>query len=657
SVKRHFSELGVDTQTEDFTVVGVGDMSGDVFGNGMLLSEHINLVCAFDHRHIFLDPTPDPAASFAERQRLFALPRSSWADYDTTLISAGGGVFPRTAKSIRLTPEVRDALGIAPDVAAMRPFELMRAALLAPVDLLWNGGIGTYVKASTENNADVGDKANDTIRVDGTELRCKVVGEGGNLGLTQLGRIEFARAGGMVNTDFIDNSAGVDTSDHEVNIKILLDQVVRDGELTGLQRDRLLDEMTDEVGTMVLRDNYKQNVVLAAARSQAADMMHVHARYLRRLERDGLLKRKLEFLPDDKAIAERRQSGQGLSSPEFSVVLAYSKMTIDREILASDLPDDPYLETWLVQYFPTALRTRFQPYMDRHPLRREIIATQIVNDLVNNSGCTFGFRLSEETGASAPDLARAYLVARKVFDMPRFWAAVEALEGVVDQDTQLAMLLEARKLTERGARWLLHNRRPPFDIRETVQAFGPGALAMVPTLPGLLCGRDLDAFNERFEAYVARGVPEELATQVAMMVPGYSALDIVEVSHSTGHPVEEVAEVYFDLADRLQLSRLREPVIALPRDDRWKSMARSALRDDLYAAHAELTRDVLVTSPTGTPEARLEAWADKNVAAVTRARQTLGEIWESDSHDLATLSVALRAVRTLVKASNLPVSG
>jgi glutamate dehydrogenase len=635
-------------------------MSGDVFGNGMLLSEHINLVCAFDHRHIFLDPTPDPARSFVERKRLFELPRSSWADYDTTLISEGGGVFPRTAKSIRLTPQVREALGIATDVAAMTPFELMRAALLAPVDLLWNGGIGTYVKASVENSADVGDKANDAIRVDGAELRCKVVGEGGNLGLTQLGRIEFARAGGLINTDFIDNSAGVDTSDHEVNIKILLDQVVRDGELTVAQRDRLLDEMTDEVGAMVLRDNYKQNVVLAAARAQSSSMMHVHARYQRKLERDGLLNRKLEFLPDDKAMAERRQLMQGLFSPEFAVVLAYSKMTIDQQILASDLPDDPYLETWLVQYFPTALRTKYQPYMDRHPLRREIIATQIVNDLVNNSGGTFGFRLSEETGASAPDLARAYLVARKVFDMPRFWAAVEALEAgsgnehSVDQATQIAMLLEARKLTERGARWLLHNRRPPFDIKDTVGTFGPGALALVPTLPGLLAGRDLDAFNERRDVFIARGVPSDLAEQVAMMVPAYSALDIVEVSHATGHAVEAVAEVYFDLADRLQLARLREPIIALPRDDRWKSMARSALRDDLYAAHAELTRDVLLTSPAGTPEARLEAWADKNVAAVTRARQTLGEIWESDSHDLATLSVALRAIRTLVKASTLP---
>ncbi|GAB3660706.1 NAD-glutamate dehydrogenase [Actinocorallia lasiicapitis] len=654
SVKYHFQAMGRDSQTEDFTVVGVGDMSGDVFGNGMLLSEHIKLVCAFDHRHIFLDPNPDPALSFAERQRMFALPRSSWADYDTSLISAGGGVHPRTAKSIRLTPEVKEALGIDPGVQALAPHELIRAALLAPVDLLWNGGIGTYVKASTENNADVGDKANDALRVDGGELRAKVIGEGGNLGLTQLGRIEYARDGGLVNTDFIDNSAGVDTSDHEVNIKILLDQVVRDQEMTLQQRDSLLDEMTDEVGTMVLRDNYKQNVVLAAARAQAPEMMHVHARYLRRLERDGKINRRLEFLPDDKAIAERRQAGQGLTSPEFAVVLSYSKLTLDHDLLDSDLPDDPYLADWLVSYFPTALRTRFRDHMDRHPLRREIITTQVVNDLVNNSGTTFTFRLSEETGASASDLARAYLVAREVFDMPRFWAAVEATEGIVDQATQIAMLLEARKLTERGARWLLHNRRPPFDIRETIDAFAPGALALVPSLPKLLAGRDLEAFDERRDAFVARGVPVELAEQVAMMVPAYSTLDVVDIARATGHTVAEVAEVYFDLADRLQLARLRDRVIALPRDDRWKSVARSALRDDLYAAHAELTSDVLRNTAAATPEERLAQWIEQNDAAVLRARQTLSEIWESDSHDLATLSVALRAIRTLVRASTLP---
>ncbi|XVQ12307.1 NAD-glutamate dehydrogenase [Spirillospora sp. CA-255316] len=654
SVKYLFRSLGTDIQNEDFTVVGIGDMSGDVFGNGMLLSRHTRLVAAFDHRHVFVDPDPDPEPSFRERERLFKLPRSTWADYDAKLISKGGGVFPRTAKSIRITPQMRTALGIADDVKAMTPFQLIHAALCAPVDLLWNGGIGTYVKATLENHADVGDKANDTVRADAAELRCKVIGEGGNLGLTQLARIEFARNGGLVNTDFIDNSAGVDTSDHEVNIKILLDQVVRDGELTRKQRDNLLYEMTDEVADLVLRDNYAQNVVLAASRAQASSMLHVHARYLRKLERDGKIDRRLEFLPDDKALAERRQAGLGLTGPEFSVLLAYGKLTLDHELIASNLPDDPYLESWLVDYFPTPLRERFRAYMDRHPLRREIITTAVVNDVVNNSGITFGFRISEETGASSQDIARAYLVAREVFDMPRFWRSIEALSHQVDQSTQIKMLLEARKLTERGARWLLHNRRPPFDIRENIDFFSKGAVTLGSRLPKLLAGLDLAAFEQRRDEFAERGVPDELAEQCAMLVPAYSTFDLVGIAHDTGRQVEEVAEVYFDLADRLQLSRLRERIIALPRDDRWRSMARSALRDDLYAAHAALTRDVLVTSEPGAqPEERMVHWADKNRTAVSRAQLTLSEIWESDSFDLATLSVALGAIRTLVTASSL----
>ncbi|MEO3786563.1 NAD-glutamate dehydrogenase [Actinocorallia sp. B10E7] len=654
SVEHHFRSLGRDVQAEDFTVVGIGDMSGDVFGNGMLLSEHIKLVCAFDHRHVFLDPDPDPAVSFAERRRLFGLPRSSWADYDTALISSGGGVFPRTAKSITLTPQVKAALGIGEEIVSLTPYELIKVALRAPVDLLWNGGIGTYVKASTESNAEVGDKANDPVRVDGADLRCKVVGEGGNLGFTQLGRIEFAKSGGLINTDFIDNSAGVDTSDHEVNIKILLDQIVRDGQLTGSRRDALLDEMTDEVGAMVLRDNYRQNVVLGGACAQAGDMMHVHARYLRKLEREGKIDRRLEYLPDEKAIAERRQAGQGLFSPEFAVVLAYSKLTLDQEILASDLPDDPYLTQWLVEYFPTPLRDRFREQMMRHPLRREIIATQVVNDVVNNSGTTYIFRLNEETGASPADLARAYLVAREVFQMPRFWAEVESLDGLVEQQVQIRMLLEARKLTERGARWMLHNRRAPFDIEESIDFFSKGALSLVESLPELLSGRDLEAFEDRRDAFVKRGVPVEIADQAAMMVPAYSTLDIVEIAHEADRPIKEVTEVYFELAHQLQLSRLRDRVTALPRDDRWRSMARGALRDDLYAAHAELTLDVLRKTGTAEPDVRLQEWTTRNAAAVRRSRQTLSEIWESESYDLATLSVALRAIRTLVRASTLP---
>ncbi|MFC4058105.1 NAD-glutamate dehydrogenase [Planomonospora corallina] len=655
SVKYHFRSLGVDVQSTDFTVVGIGDMSGDVFGNGMLLSQHIRLVAAFDHRHVFIDPHPDAARGYAERARLFALPRSSWADYAPELISAGGGVWPRTAKSIPLSPQARAALGIPDEVSALPPNELISAILKAPVDLLWNGGIGTYVKASSESHADVGDKANDGVRVDARDLRCKVVGEGGNLGLTQLARIEYALGGGLANTDFIDNSAGVDTSDHEVNIKILLDKAVRDGELTDKQRNQLFLDMTDEVAELVLRDNYDQNVVLAAARAQAPEMLHIHARYLRRLERAGLVNRELEFLPSDKTLAERRQAGLGLTAPEFSVLLAYTKLVVDAEILASDLPDDPYLESWLVSYFPSALRERFRPFMDGHPLRREIITTCVVNDLVNSSGTTFMFRVGEESGASSVDIARAYLVTREVFDLNSFWRAIEELDNKVDVATQMAMELEARKLCERGTRWLLGNRRPPLDLASTVGFFAKGMNGLLPHLPKLLTGSDLAAFEDRRDSFAARGVPEDLAERVAAMVPAYSTFDLVEISASTGRPVDEAAEVYFDLADRLRLAGLRERIIALPRDDRWNSMARAALRDDLYAAHAALTRSVLVDSESGlSPEERLAHWSEVNAAAVARARQTLSEIWESDDFDLATLSVALRAVRTLVGSTALP---
>ncbi|WP_017558480.1 NAD-glutamate dehydrogenase [Nocardiopsis baichengensis] len=648
SVKYHFREMGTDVQSEDFTAVGVGDMSGDVFGNGMLLSRHTRLIAAFDHRHVFLDPDPDPERSYAERERMFALPRSTWADYDASLISEGGGVHLRTAKSIPLTPQVKAALGIDGQVQALTPFELIRCILKAPVDLLWNGGIGTYVKASTETDAQVGDKANDPVRVDGADLRCKVVGEGGNLGLTQAGRIEYALAGGRVNTDFIDNSGGVDTSDHEVNIKIMLDREVRAGRLPAAERDRLFMEMTDEVADLVLDDNYAQNVVLAAARKQTTSMLHVHARYLRRLERDGGLDRKLEFLPDDKAIAARRSAGQGLTAPEFAVIIAYTKIDLKDQVIDSDLPGDPYLRRTLVDYFPTPLRERYADAMPDHPLARQIITNQVVNDMVNWSGSTFAFRMNEELGASADDIVRAYLVAMEVFGLRDFWRAVEELDHLIDVDTQLQMMLEARKLTERCARWLLRNRPSRFDLGSEVAFFSEGASVIVPQLPELLQGRDLVAFRERRDALKGRGVPVELAERVAGMVPAYSAFDLVAVADRTGRPVREVAEVYFHLADRLQISRLRERIIALPRDDRWATMARSAVRDDLYATHAELTRDVLLSGSAGESADRLaEQWSEQNADRVRQAGRTMSEIWETERFDLATLSVALRSIRSL----------
>ncbi|MGW2724548.1 NAD-glutamate dehydrogenase [Streptomyces sp. NPDC001492] len=650
SVKRHFRELGVDTQSEDFTVVGIGDMSGDVFGNGMLLSEHIRLVAAFDHRHIFIDPNPDAATSYAERRRIFELPRSSWADYNTELLSAGGGVFPRSAKAIQLNAHIREALGIEGKVSKMTPADLMKAILQAPVDLLWNGGIGTYVKASTESQADVGDKANDPIRVDGADLRVKVVGEGGNLGLTQLGRIEFARHGGKINTDAIDNSAGVDTSDHEVNIKILLNGLVADGDMTVKQRNKLLAEMTDEVGALVLRNNYAQNTALANALAQSKDMLHAQQRFIRHMVRDGHLDRALEFLPTDRQIRERLSAGQGLTGPETAVLLAYTKITVAEELLHTSLPDDPYLRGLLHAYFPTALREKFADRIDSHPLHREITTTVLVNDTVNTGGTTYLHRLREETGASLEEIVRAQTAARAIFCSAPVWDAVEGLDNQVEAAVQTRIRLHSRRLVERGTRWLLNNRPQPLQLAETVDFFAERVEQVWQQLTKLLRGADLEWWQQIYDELTGAGVPDELATRVAGFSSAFPALDIVSVADRMGKEPLDVAEVYYDLADRLHITQLMDRIIELPRADRWQSMARASIREDLYAAHAALTADVLaVGNGTSTPEQRFKAWEEKNAAILGRARTTLEEIQSSETFDLANLSVAMRTMRTLLR--------
>ncbi|MFI6557648.1 NAD-glutamate dehydrogenase [Streptomyces griseus] len=650
SVKRHFRELGHDTQTEDFTVVGVGDMSGDVFGNGMLLSEHIRLVAAFDHRHIFIDPNPDAATSYAERRRLFDLPRSSWADYDTDLLSAGGGVHPRSAKSIPLNAHIREALGIDASVSKMTPADLMQTILKAPVDLVWNGGIGTYIKAVSESNADVGDKANDAIRVNGEDLRAKVVGEGGNLGATQLGRIEFARNGGRINTDAIDNSAGVDTSDHEVNIKILLNGLVRDGDMTVKQRNKLLADMTDEVGALVLRNNYAQNVALSNASAQAPSLLHAQQRFMRRLERDGALDRALEFLPADRHIRELLSNEKGLSQPELAVLIAYTKITTADELISTVLPDDPHLQKLVHAYFPSELRERFPEAVDGHALRREIITTVLVNDTVNTAGSTFLHRLREETGASIEEIVRAQYTAREIFGLSSVWDAVEALDNKVAADVQTRIRLHSRRLVERGSRWLLGNRPQPVAIAETIDLFRDGVEQVWNELPKLVKGADLDWYHSILDELTAAGVPDELAVRVAGFSSAFPALDIVAIADRTGKEPLEVAEVYYDLADRLRITQLMDRIIELPRADRWQSMARASIREDLYAAHAALTSDVLsVGNGASTPEQRFVAWESKNAAILARSRSTLEEIQGSDAFDLANLSVAMRTMRTLLR--------
>ena len=649
SVKRHFRELGHDTQTQDFTVVGVGDMSGDVFGNGMLLSKHIRLVAAFDHRHIFLDPDPDSARSWEERKRLFDMPRSSWEDYDRELISEGGGVHSRTAKSVPISPQVRAVLGLDEEVTQLSPQELMKAILTAPVDLFWNGGIGTYVKASSQTNAEVGDKSNDAIRVDGKSLRCRVVGEGGNLGFTQQGRIEYASTGGRIYTDFIDNAAGVDCSDHEVNIKILLNTAVADGELDRPERDELLARMTDEVAELVLRDNYDQARALNNAQAQAASLLPVHRRMINELERSGALNRSLEALPSDEELAVRTESG--LTAPEFAVLLAYVKIVLEREIVGEGLADEEWTTDILVNYFPTPLRQRFADRMGRHRLRRDIVTTVLVNEAINRGGISFVFRVVEETAASAADVLRAYVVVREVFGLRDLWDAVEALDNKVSPELQTAVYLDTRRLLDRAVRWLVTNRRSPIDVPAEIDRLRDGVAQLLPDLEHRFWGTEREAIAAHIESLVDRGLPRDLAEQATRLMYSFGLLDIVETAQATRRDVGEVASVYFVLSDRFRVDALLSKISLLPREDRWQTLARMALRYDLYAALAALTAEVLGSTPDDVPPVeRVQEWEQANATSIHRAHRAMGEFDESRA-DLSALSVLLRQIRTLVRTS------
>ncbi len=650
SVKRHFRERGVNTQSEDFTVVGVGDMSGDVFGNGMLLSEHIRLVAAFDHRHIFLDPTPDAAASFAERKRLFELARSSWADYDTSLISAGGGVFDRAAKSVPISPEAVAALSLAPGTTTLTPAALMRSILLARVDLLWNGGIGTYVKATTEGNVEIGDRANDAVRVNGKELRVKVVGEGGNLGCSQLGRIEAAIAGVRVNTDAIDNSAGVDTSDHEVNIKILLTSLTREGDMTLKQRNTLLASMTDEVAAQVLRDNYEQNVLLGNARAQEDSMLPVHIRLMHWLEDRGDLDRGLEFLPSDTELAKRHENGLGLKSPEFSVLVAYAKLALKQDVLPSALPDDPWFQQTLTDYFAEPIREHYVEPLKAHPLRREIITNAVVNSMVNRGGITFAFRAAEETGADTEQIARAFVVCREVFGLSSYVAAIEALDNVVSTQTQTALYLEFRRLLDRSVRWFLTTRPSNIDVAADVLRFQKHVAEFAPKIHDLLQGAERERLERRTQDLEKVGAPEGFAQRAASLLDLFSLLDAIEIAEDTGTPPEDVVGVYYYSSECFSIDAMLTRVSRLPRDDRWDALARGAMRDDLYAVLDSLTRSVLASSTSGAPpERRFEQWAEANKDALTRARTALAGIERLDHAGIAALSVALRTLRGVLR--------
>jgi len=636
AVKRHFREVGSDIQTSDFTAVGVGDMSGDVFGNGMLRSAHTKLIAAFDHRHVFLDPDPDPAASFAERRRLFALPRSSWADYNAKLISKGGGVFERSRKSIALSPEIAARLGLTAE--KLTPAELVQAILKAPVDLLWFGGIGTYLKAAAERHAEVGDRANDALRIDAEEIRAAVVGEGANLAVTQRGRVAYALKGGRINSDAIDNSAGVDTSDHEVNIKILLDAVVAAGDLTVAQRHALLQEMTDAVAELVLADNYLQTLALSLAEAQGTARLDEQLRTIRALERSGELSRAVEFLPDDDTLVARAASGRGLTRPELAVLMAYVKNTLVDALGDSDLPDDPQLLPCLLGYFPPLLVERFPRAIAAHRLRREIVATVVANDLVNRGGITFLQEMRERTGRSAGDVARAYAIVKEIFAFGPLWAAVDALDNKVAASVQAEMLLTGGRLMERATAWFLRGRS--LDIRAQIDAFRPRIAELAEHIVETLPDAERNELARRVDALVARGVPREVAFAAARLDFLTSSVDVVRLAQGSKLGIVELARRFYAIGHRFRLDTLRLIARGLKAETSWQKLAVSALIEDFYAQQAELTQQSIAAS------AELDRWLESRAAALAQIDALLRDIESSPAPDLAMLTVASRALRS-----------
>ena len=640
-VQRHFRERGINVQEDSITVVGVGDMAGDVFGNGLLMSDKLQLVAAFNHLHIFIDPNPDPATSFAERQRMFDLPRSAWSDYDTSIMSEGGGIFSRSAKSIAISPQMKERFDIQAD--KLTPTELLNALLKAPVDLLWNGGIGTYVKASTESHADVGDKANDALRVNGNELRCKVVGEGGNLGMTQLGRVEFGLNGGGSNTDFIDNAGGVDCSDHEVNIKILLNEVVQAGDMTDKQRNQLLASMTDEVGSLVLGNNYKQTQALSLAARRAYARIAEYKRLMSDLEGRGKLDRAIEFLPTEEQLAERVAEGHGLTRPELSVLISYSKIDLKEQLLGSLVPDDDYLTRDMETAFPPTLVSKFSEAMRRHRLKREIVSTQIANDLVNHMGITFVQRLKESTGMTPANVAGAYVIVRDIFHLPHWFRQIEALDYQVSADVQLELMDELMRLGRRATRWFLRARRNEQNAARDVAHFGPHLKELGLKLDELLSGEIRENWQERYQAYVAAGVPELLARMVAGTTHLYTLLPIIEAADVTGQDPAEVAKAYFAVGSALDITWYISQISALPVENNWQALAREAFRDDVDWQQRAITIAVLQAGGGDSDvETRLALWMKQNDAMIERWRAMLVEIRAASGTDYAMYAVANR---------------
>jgi glutamate dehydrogenase len=651
SVERHFREQGLNTATDPFTVVGIGDMSGDVFGNGMLRSDKIRLVAAFNHLHVFIDPDPDPAQSFAERERLFALPRSGWGDYNSELISKGGGVFPRSAKSITLTPKIKQLTGLSGSRVA--PNELISALLCAQVDLIWNGGIGTYIKASDEQHADVGDKANDGLRVNAADVRARVIGEGGNLGVTQRGRMELAANGCRLNTDFIDNAGGVDCSDHEVNIKILLNTMVSNGDMTAKQRNQLLDKMTDDVAQLVLNNNYRQVQAISLAEVRSAISMAEYRRFINGLEAQGKLNRTLEFLPTDDQLADRQNAREGFNRPELSVLVSYGKVDLKEQLQASAVPDDAYLARELMTAFPERLQQSHGPDLEQHRLRREIIATQIANQMVNLMGINFAERLRTSTGAEIEHIVRAYVLARDVFSLQPIWQEVEALDYKVDAGVQLDMMHDLQHLIRRATRWFVRNRPAALDCEVEREHFAPHLQAITRNLGELLCGEPLEIWQAAYSRYTDAAVPARLAQVVAGSRSLYSALSIIEVASDLEVSVETAAQAFFGVGERLELQWFSGQLNDLNIGSYWQALARDTFRDDLDTQQRALTASVLRAAQRDQApmSEHLDSWLEHNRPHIDRWLSMLAELKNASVQDYAMYTVAVRELADMARCS------
>lgn len=649
SVKRHFREIGIDCQTTEFSCTAIGDMAGDVFGNGMLLSPKTRLIAAFNHMHIFFDPDPNVEKSFIERQRLFADPSLNWADYNTKLIAKGGGVFSRRDKSIALSSEMKKWLGTKK--SSMTPNELIHQILQMPVDLLWNGGIGTYVKSSKENDSDVGDRANDAVRVNGKQLNAKIIGEGGNLGCTQLGRVEFAKHGGKVNTDFIDNVGGVDCSDNEVNIKILLNALVNNGDLTVKQRNAMLHEMTDDVANIVLDDCYRQTQSISITEQANVGQIKEQLRFIHALERDGHLNRELEYIPSDEEFSERIADGVGLTRPELSVLISYAKMVLKEELNQPAITDNPYYQQFLVGSFPQLLQDQYQVQMQQHPLRGEIIATKLTNYMINDMGLNFAHRLNEETGASIADIAIAYSTIKALYNLGDLWREVEQLDNQIDSALQLQLLDSMRRSVRRATRWMLREHTQFDSITSAIEFYRPVYSDLLQNIDQYLVAGEVQALHKAVASYVDQGIPESIAYRVGIQSNAFSALDLAHIVEKTQVEPALVQRLYFQLGSNLQLHWFLEQINQQGVNNHWQALARASYREELDHQQRVLTISLLKRTDNLTTTAQVDDllanWMDTNANLINRWSSMMSEFKTSQSHEFAKFSVALRELLLL----------